>query len=122
MNTSVGRRSHRETQFDLRSLFEFVTCCAILSGLSGVLGIASSVCLMLMALALWARQGFLSLTMLMMAYFVANWKLDSQQPESLARAFLTILVAFAICLWFRARRLISVKSGLATHLPANDLP
>jgi hypothetical protein len=96
-------KSRREVQFSLRSLIEYVTVCAIVMAWSAPLGVAASVFLMLMGLALWARQGVLCLAMLMAACLAV----DSSQQDSasrMERQLMVILLAGALCTWYRVRR------------------
>ncbi len=101
------RRQHvpRDAQFGLLSLLGFVTVCAILSALSAVVGTASSVLLMLMALALWARQGLLALRMFMAACLGADGRFAGGEGAAVARQLLVVLLAAALCGWYCLRRL-----------------
>jgi hypothetical protein len=92
-------------QFGLRSLLEFVTWCGVLSAFTPISGVAAGVCLMLLALALWSRQGGVALAMLMAACLAAE--LPSSEPSSgsaFGRQFVTILAAAALCGWYQMRR------------------
>jgi hypothetical protein len=95
----------RDAQFGLLSLLGFVTVCAVLSALSALVGMAASVALMLMALALWARQGLLALTTFSAALLVAGAPFPtSGEGQALARLVLVILLAAGLCGWYCLRR------------------
>jgi hypothetical protein len=106
MSTHYQRSgSSHEAQFGLLSLLGFVTVCAVLSALSGVVGPAASVLLMLMALALWARQGVLALAMLMAACIAANANLQPQdEGASIVRQLAIIATATGLGIWYCLRR------------------
>ncbi len=105
MRSDSRQNAHRDAQFGLLSLFGFVTLCAILSALSALVGMAASGVLMLMALALWARQGLLALVMLMAALLVAGAPFQAiSESAALARQVLVILTAAALCGWYCLRR------------------
>jgi len=102
---STARESSRGAQFRLWSLFEFVTVCAVVSALSAVIGAGASVCLMLMALFLWAKRGLIALAMLMAASLMADWSGDPLQGAvPLVRQFAVIVLATALCSWYALRR------------------
>lgn len=98
-------RSRPEAQFGLASLLGFVTVCAVLSALAGAIGISASVLLMLMSLALWARQGWLAMAMLLSASLAADLPLPTPGVEStIVRQVLVFLSAAVLCGWYRLRR------------------
>lgn len=108
MKTLLKNRAGRHPaptglQFGLKSVFEYMTICAIFLASSAATGMASSVCLMLMALAIWARQGLLALAMLMAASLAAD-------PPGLAggsafiRQLMVFVLAGMLCTWYRLRR------------------
>jgi hypothetical protein len=99
----------RETQFTLAALFEYVTLCAILAALSPLVGVASGVFLMLMALALIARQGWLALAMLMAASLAADWPYLPHAESSFGRQFFVLLLGGGLAGWRHLRR--SSRSG-----------
>ena len=99
-----GHHSRREAQFGLRSLFEYVTLCSILLALSSVLGVATSLILMLMGLALWARRGWIALAMLMAASLAADGSFDLPNSGlSMVRQIAVILLAASLCSWYCVR-------------------
>jgi hypothetical protein len=105
MRPDSRQNARPEAQFGLLSLFGFVTLCAVLSALSAVVGVAASAVLMLMALALWARQGLLALVMLMAALLVAGARFQAtSESVAVARQVLVILTAAALCGWYCLRR------------------
>ena len=77
---STAREFSRGPQFPLWSVFEFVTLCAVVSALSAVIGIGASVCLMLMALFLWAKRGLIALAMLMANTLAPSLTHNGSQP------------------------------------------
>ena len=103
---TCGKPTTREGQFQLSVLFEFVTICSVLAAASPAIGAASSACLMLMSLAVWARQGFMALAML------AGACLATSPPLSDATEFVTVsmrecvvcLLGVGTCYWYRFRR------------------
>lgn len=106
MRTDYRSQDNRsEAQFSLLSLLGFVTLCGILSALSALIGIAASSLLMLMSLALWARQGLLALTMFMAACLGADAPFQARgEGAALARQALVVLVAAGLCGWYCLRR------------------
>lgn len=104
-NVCGAHPPRRDVQFGLARLLEYVTVCAILSAFSTALGYAATIFLMLMALALWARQGFMALAMLMAASLATNGSRDAIDDQSaLPRQLFVILTAIALCGWYRLRR------------------
>jgi hypothetical protein len=95
-------------QFGLARLLEYVTVCAILAALSGATGAAASVCLMLMALALGARQGVLALALFAASCLAADAVHALASPPPWERALFTVLLAAAVSAWYRWR---SLESG-----------
>jgi hypothetical protein len=94
-----------EAQFGLRSLLGFVTVCAVLSAFSAVIGIVAGAMLMLMALALWARQGMLALILFMLASLTADvTSSNHNEAAALGRQFFVILLAAVLCGWYCLRR------------------
>ncbi len=105
MRSHHTRQERPNAQFGLLSLFGFVTVCAVLSALSALVGMAASAMLMLMALALWARQGLLALAMLMATLLVADAPFQAKgEGAALARQVLVILLAAGLCGWYCLRR------------------
>jgi hypothetical protein len=87
-------------QFSLLALFEYTTLCCLLAGLSGIVGIGPSICLMLMGLALAAHQGALALVMIWVATVVAAYP-EGIDGSNIAAQAMTIVVAFCVCGWYR---------------------
>ncbi len=97
--------THREVQFGVIALLEYITWCAILSALSAIVGIGASTFLMLMTLAVSARQGVLALVMLMGASLAADWPIQTiHSDDHLVRQVVVILAATCSCSWYRLRR------------------
>ncbi len=95
----------RRRQFGLAALLEFITLCAVLSALSGHLGLATSAFLMVTGLALGAGLGPLALLALMAASLASDWPCDSvHRADSVSRQLIFILVAFVLCGWYLLRR------------------
>jgi hypothetical protein len=92
------------SQFSLKALFGYMTLCCILAALAGVLSLGGSICLMGLALALWAGQGGLALAMLMAAAVASG--VEAGGRPNFVQQTLTVLVAAAICVGYqlRARR------------------
>jgi hypothetical protein len=90
-------------QFSLAALLEYTTLCCILSAWSRATGVAASVCLMAMALALGARQGLLALAMLMAASLSADWQFTPLDGGSLLRQLTVILLTCGVCGWYWLR-------------------
>jgi hypothetical protein len=73
--------------------------------LAPTLGVAASIALMLLSLALWARQGPLALGMLAAASCAADWSPGSLHDGSaIGRQVAVLLLATALCLGYRLRR------------------
>ena len=95
----------RHTQFRLSALLEFVTICSVLSASSSAVGVASSVFLTLMALAVWARQGILALLMLAAASLATAPLYDPTHSTSATmRECIVFLLGTGICFWYQVRR------------------
>jgi predicted membrane protein len=104
MQPTLGTaRPQGKTQFALSQLIEFMTICAILSRLSTYIGIAAGISLMLMAFALAARQGMLALVLLAAASLLADWSLSQTFAGSLFCQSIILLIAAALCAWYRPR-------------------
>ena len=102
---SLTRDRPGQAQFSLAALFEYTTLCGVLLALSGILGLASSVLLMGMGLALGARQGLLALTTLMAASLAADWPSSSTDGDSsIQRQLMVMLLAALLIGWYRLRR------------------
>ena len=100
--TSVPTSS---TQFSLAELFEYITVCAVPLAFSRILGLASSMLLMAMGLALGLRQGTLALALFIAAVLVADVRFSSiDSTESFWRQSIVALMATALCTWYKARR------------------
>ena len=98
-------KARSDAQFDLLSLFEFVTLCSILLAFSAILGITTSVLLMLMALAIWTRQGRLALTMFIAAVLASDIRMYSPEENwFLARHALVVLLGTLLPAWYQLRR------------------
>lgn len=93
--------SVQKSQFALISLFEYTTICAILLANSTLIGLAASVPLMLMAMAIWARQGWLALGLLAAASLTADVWADPFQMASVPRQLLVMLPAALVVAWYR---------------------
>jgi hypothetical protein len=94
----------REAQFTLADLFEFVTMCAILAALAPLVGVAAAVCLMLMALALSAWQGWLALALLMAASLAADWRDGPAADSGVGRQVVVMVLAGGLSGWRHLRR------------------
>ena len=96
-------------QFSLQSLIGYITLCSLLSACSAIAGVGSSIGLMLLALALWFRQGLLALAMLAATLIAAGAAVDAPRGDFGAGRFLLIvLVATGLCAWYTPRRELSV--------------
>jgi hypothetical protein len=93
-----------KVQFSLSSLLEYTTICAILSAASSVMGVAATVALMLMALALWMRGGFLALIMWMTASLVVDVPWASSAGSTLLAEVTSIAIAALLVAWYYVRR------------------
>ena len=102
---SRGFSRDNKVQFSLLSLLEYVTVCNILLSASSVLGIAASVALILMALALWMKRRFIALLMWMTASLVAGSPWNASLAGSTLLAQLTsIAIAGGLVAWYCVRR------------------
>jgi hypothetical protein len=108
-DSTASKRATQDTphqaQFRLWALLEFVTLCGVIMALSAVTGAVAGFCLILMALALWTRQGWLALAMLMMALLAADAAFyPLPGTPSLTSQLAVILMAAGLCGWYRYRR------------------
>jgi hypothetical protein len=88
-------------QFSIGNLLAYISLCCVLAACSPVAGVASSVALMLFALALWWRHGFLALTMLSCAMLGGGPALDAPQGGfETGRFFVILLLASFVCGWY----------------------
>lgn len=91
-------------QFSLAALLEYITVCGVLLAFSAIAGIVSVACLMAMAAALAARQGWLALASLAGALSAADWKIATTNlDDSYGRELLAILLASLLCVWYLRR-------------------
>jgi len=91
----------RPAQFSLADLLEYITVCGVLLAFSAIAGIA---CLMAMAAALAARQGWLALASLAGALSAADWKIaTTASDDSYGRELLAMLLASLLCVWYLRR-------------------
>ncbi len=91
-------------QFSLRTLFEYVTVCAVILALSPATGIMAGTFLMLFALTLWMRLGWLAVGALMAASVTADLPLDAMDDGmSVIRQSAVIALAALISIWYRFR-------------------
>lgn len=98
-------KSRSGRQFSLWSLLEYMTLCSVLLAFVPAVGTAATSALILLALALWARQGFVALAMLMAASLAADWSHRSLHSASTAGPqVVVLLLAAALCLGYRLRR------------------
>jgi len=112
--------SAHKVQFTLRSLLAYITLCSILMSPSSVVGVAASVALMLMALALWMRQGCFALIMWMTASLVADLPWNASPEGSTLLAQLTsITLAGGLVAWYRVRRHFAdhAQTAIIRNLP-----
>jgi len=92
-------------RFSLAALLEFPAVCGVLLALSPSLNPACDCCLMVMAVALAARQGLLALLMLMAASLTADLPAHSPQGGfTFAGQALVFLLAGLLCVWYQVRR------------------
>jgi hypothetical protein len=102
-------------QFSLAALLEYITVCGVLLAFSAIAGIASVACLMAMAAALAARQGWLALASLAGALSAADWKIAAtNSDDSYGRVLLAILLAAVLCVWYLRRARARGASRLAS--------
>jgi hypothetical protein len=94
-------------------MLAYMTLCAVLAALSSSLGIAVCVCLAAIPLALWARQGLLTVALLMAACATAQLGAVAEGVGAL-RQIGAIAVTTALSIWFalREERAVAVDSGL----------
>jgi hypothetical protein len=97
-NSPTGR-----LQFSLQALFEYTTLCCLLAGLSSLLGIGPSLCLMFFGLALVWKQGPLALVMLLIAFGSTDLDAAYTTSAALRRFILTTLAAALLSFWYRWR-------------------
>jgi len=88
-------------QFSLADLLEYITVCGVLLAFSAIAGIA---CLMAMAAALAARQGWLALASLAGRLSAADWRIaTTASDDSYGRELLAMLLAALLCVWYLRR-------------------
>jgi hypothetical protein len=99
-----GQQSRSSVRFTLAGLLEYVTICAMLSALFHASGSAAIVCLMGMALALGARQGFAALAMFAAALIAADARSVDIKDEGWWREVSVILIGGLLAGWYEFRR------------------
>jgi len=116
--------SRSSVQFTLAGLLEYVTICAMLSELFHVSGPAAIACLMGMALALGARQGFAALAMFAAALIAGDAHLLDIKDEGWWREGSVILIGGLLAGWYELRRRMANRRrevSVATHETALDV-
>ena len=103
-------------RFSLAAVFEYTTLCALLCAFSPLSGVIASVYLMLMALALGAKQGLAALLMLIAASVSTDWQLSPIDGASaFQRQIMVMLLAALICGWYLQRgRLFGLRTTCDT--------
>ena len=110
-------------QFSLAALLEYITVCGVLLAFSAIAGIASVACLMAMAAALAARQGWLALASLAGALSAADWKFAATNPDaSYGRELLAMLLASLLCVWYLRRARTRWASRWFAETPSGGTP
>lgn len=94
----------RLLQFSLAALMEMVTICAVLFALSGLIGLAASVCLILLAVALAARLGLAAVFMLCVASLSVEFSGRTSGDYGFFGLILIYAISILLCHWFRLRR------------------
>ncbi len=93
-------------QFTLAALLEYTTVCGVLLAFSTVVGVVSTLLLMLMASGMAARLGPLAVASLAGALVAADVGATSiDSGSSFGRQLLAIAVAALLCAWYRGRLL-----------------
>jgi hypothetical protein len=102
----ISAPTDRCSQFSLRSLLEFMTICALLFAASAVFGLTVSVCLILMAAAIWMKQGGIAICALTLALIATDWPASAGESDAPVDIGLVVFAASALCVWYRivARR------------------
>jgi hypothetical protein len=92
-------------RFSLRALFEYVTVTAMLWAFAGVIGVAPVVALLLMSLALAARQGLIALLNLIIALLAADWQqIGAPYQDHWRPQIVVIGLAFMLAVYQSYRR------------------
>lgn len=110
----------RKWQFDLRSMLGYMTLGGVLFSASSMVGIGSMIGLMLMALALWWRQGLLAL---MMWAIIFKFSGSAPAEPSGSVIFLeTTVLPVVVVAWYRYWRLMNDDALIkATQVKSDDL-
>jgi hypothetical protein len=114
-----SQRSRFSMQFGLAALLEYVTVCAVLWALFRVPGAAATVCLMTMALALGARQGFTALAMFAAALIAGDAHSAGIQDEGWRREVSVMLIGGLLVGWYLLRRRIAKNDRADRHALLN---
>ncbi len=101
MNTRAV--SNGRVRFGVLELLEFVTICAIFSAFTPFIGFIGCGFLMLSALALATRSGWLAIGMLAAASLAADVGEGLDDNRALQRQILILLLGTLPCVWFRIR-------------------
>jgi hypothetical protein len=110
-------------QFSLAAVFEYTTLCAVLCAFSPVVGIMSSLFLMVMALSLGAKQGLAALIMLMVASISADWQFGlSGDGRGIWRQLMLMLLAALVCYWYLVRRRLVAPLTPFARIPEAPRP
>lgn len=105
MTTPSAKATSTSTyRFGLKEIFELTTLCCILASLSTLFGNASSFYLMVMAVAVWLRQGAIALAMLVVACLSVDETESLDRDSEIFRIILLMFVATGICMWYEMRR------------------
>ena len=92
-------------QFGLLAMMEWLTISAILFSLSSFTGMATSILLALMALALMTKRGLGALFILAGASLAADANMGATMGfdtgNSLTRQAMVLVMATVLCLWYR---------------------
>ncbi len=98
-----------QTQFGLSALIEFMTVCALLARLSTEVGIAPSIFLALMALALATKYGLLAILSWAAALLAADWESLALTESGYFRLFLVLLIAGSLCTYYHLRTTVQLR-------------
>src|SRR5690606_20763054 len=100
-----------QTQFGLSALIEFVTICALLARLSTAVGIAASIFLALMALAIATKHGPIAILWWGAALLAADWEMVTAPESAYFRLFMVVVIAGSLCAYYHLRTTVQLRSS-----------
>jgi Na+/proline symporter len=109
--TAIPRARLGPRQYSMANLFEWVTCCAVISAFARLVGPAAASCLIAMALAIGVGQGLLALATFAAAMLAADCVSPARATGPVTgngwESVFVMLLAAALAGWYASRRNLS---------------